>query len=92
MIQDLTENIVYKLNVYAIVYDTNQKEVESKELHEKVELKYTYFITSSLNNSLLQVILSDDDKLMIFSEEDKTSCGGGGEGPGGLGRQFSVQQ
>jgi len=61
------------VNVYAIVYDTNQKEVESKELHEKV-------------------ILSDDDKLMIFSEEDKTSCGGGGECPGGLGRQFSVQQ
>ena len=37
MFKDLTENYVYKVNVYAIVYDSNQKEVESKELHEKVK-------------------------------------------------------
>ena len=45
--QDLTENYVYKVNVYAIVYDSNEKEVESKELHEKVKLDQPNFRKSS---------------------------------------------
>ena len=38
VLKDLTENSVYKVNVFAIVYDSDEKEVESKELHEKVKL------------------------------------------------------
>ena len=30
--------VLYKINIYAIVLDVNNKEVESKELHEKVVL------------------------------------------------------
>ena len=29
--------VLYKINIYAIVLDVNNKEVESKELHEKVK-------------------------------------------------------
>jgi len=54
----LTENSVYKVNVFAIVYDSDEKEVESKELHEKVIL--------SEDNKLM--LFSEEDKTSVSGE------------------------
>ena len=36
--QELVEDTVYKINIYAIVEESSDVQIESKELHEKVGL------------------------------------------------------
>ena len=35
-VQELMEDTVYKINIYAIVDESSDVQIESKELHEKV--------------------------------------------------------
>jgi len=35
-LKDLHPDLLYKINIYALVYDSNEEQIESKELHEKV--------------------------------------------------------
>ena len=40
MIQDMAGGVQYKVNVYAIVEESEENFIESKELHEKVSWKF----------------------------------------------------
>ena len=47
--QGIESDVVYKVNVYAVVEHEGQPTVESKELHEKVENKEKKFQGCPLN-------------------------------------------
>jgi len=56
VLKDLQPETLYKINIYAIVHDVNAKEVESKELHEKVIVKED------------GLVLHEDDKMSVGAE------------------------
>ena len=57
LIQDIWEGVQYKVNIYAIVYETPEMIIESKELHEKV----------ILINGNLCVYTEDMDRASVMS-------------------------
>eukprot|EP00092_Neocalanus_flemingeri_P032028 GFUD01034810.1.p1 GENE.GFUD01034810.1~~GFUD01034810.1.p1 ORF type:complete len:905 (+),score=215.05 GFUD01034810.1:108-2822(+) len=38
-LEDIYSDVLYKINIYAVVNDSNKEQIESKELHEKVILQ-----------------------------------------------------
>ena len=47
IIQDVAVGVQYKVNVYAIVEESEENVIESKELHEKVSFIFWLGITNS---------------------------------------------
>ncbi len=45
MLQSLVPELMYRVNIYALVEGEEGEMVESKELHEKVILRYSSSIT-----------------------------------------------
>ena len=38
-LQNISPDVLYKINIFAVVEDSNKEHVESKELHEKASFK-----------------------------------------------------